>query len=109
VGGNGQVWRHWTNGSIAQQLLDDLPLPVPADELGRQEMLRCIHVGLLCIQDDPQHRPGMASVVLMLSSRSATALSAPNEPALAIPGERPRAAAPAASINEASVSDLEPR
>jgi hypothetical protein len=27
-------------------------------------MLRCIHVGLLCIQDDPQHRPGMASVVL---------------------------------------------
>ncbi|XVF77739.1 hypothetical protein PTKIN_Ptkin14bG0071100 [Pterospermum kingtungense] len=32
------------------------------------EVLRCIHVGLLCVQQLPQDRPNMASVVLMLGS-----------------------------------------
>ncbi|WVZ99049.1 hypothetical protein U9M48_044403 [Paspalum notatum var. saurae] len=96
------VWGHWTNGTVPQ-LLDGC-----AEERGRQEMLRCIHIGLLCVQDDPQRRPGMASVLLMLNSPSIT-LSAPTEPAFMIPREQPRAAAQEPSINEASVSDLEPR
>ncbi|KAL6619013.1 hypothetical protein ACP70R_034152 [Stipagrostis hirtigluma subsp. patula] len=46
------VWRHWNSGSMAQ-LLDGCP-----DEGRRpQDMLRCIHVGLLCVQEDPQLRP----------------------------------------------------
>lgn len=31
-------------------------------------MLRAIHIGLLCVQQDPQDRPTMSAVVLMLSS-----------------------------------------
>ena len=34
------------------------------------EVLRCIHVGLLCVQQRPEDRPNMSSVVLMLSSES---------------------------------------
>lgn len=31
-----------------------------------KEVARCIHVGLLCVQEDPADRPGMATVVFML-------------------------------------------
>ncbi|KAL1537394.1 non-specific serine/threonine protein kinase [Salvia divinorum] len=44
------------------------------------EMLRCIHIGLLCVQEDAADRPTMASVVLMLSSVF-IALNLPSEPA----------------------------
>nr|CAB3461102.1 unnamed protein product [Digitaria exilis] len=99
------VWNHWSLGSMPL-LLDGYP----ADEPDMQDMLRCIHIGLLCVQEDPQVRPRMASVLLMLNNRIIT-MSAPTKPAFVIPGpeERPRAEAPEPSINEASVSDLEPR
>ena len=106
LAGQGQVWKHWKRGSVAQ-LLDGYP----ADEPGRQDMLRCIHIGLLCIQEDPQLRPSMASVLQMLRHRI-VAMSPPIKPAFVIPGpgERPRPAAPEPlTINEASVSELEPR
>ncbi|XP_055961316.1 G-type lectin S-receptor-like serine/threonine-protein kinase SD1-1 [Mercurialis annua] len=31
-----------------------------------QELVKCIHVGLLCVQQRPEDRPTMASVVVML-------------------------------------------
>jgi hypothetical protein len=34
------------------------------------QVLRCVHVGLLCMQQRPEDRPDMSSVVLMLSSES---------------------------------------
>ncbi|PON53007.1 S-receptor-like serine/threonine-protein kinase [Parasponia andersonii] len=34
------------------------------------EMSRCIHIGLLCVQQSPMDRPSMPSVVLMLGSQS---------------------------------------
>ncbi|PUZ65424.1 hypothetical protein GQ55_3G221700 [Panicum hallii var. hallii] len=99
------VWGHWSRGSLPQ-----LPEGFPADGPGPQEILRCVHVGLLCVQEDPHLRPSMASVVVMLNSRSIT-LPVPAEPAFMTPGEWPRAPAHAQepSINEGSVSDLEPR
>ncbi|TVU19884.1 hypothetical protein EJB05_36063, partial [Eragrostis curvula] len=98
----GQVWRHWSKANM-QPLLDGCP---PNDH-GKQEMLRCIHIGLLCVQDDPQLRPRMASIVLMLNSHS-VALAVPTEPVFTVPGEKMRVAAPEPSVNEASISHLEP-
>lgn len=43
-------------------------------------MIRCIHIGLLCVQENVADRPTMASVVLMLSSFSLT-IAVPSEPA----------------------------
>jgi hypothetical protein len=47
------------------------------------EMLRCIHIGLLCVQDNVANRPTMASVLLMLNDDSIT-LSVPKKPAFLI-------------------------
>lgn len=43
------------------------------------EITRCIHVGLLCVQQHPDDRPTMSTVVLMLSSES-HARPQPQEP-----------------------------
>ena len=42
------------------------------DKYSIHEVLRCIQVGLLCVQERAEDRPTMASVVLMLSSESAS-------------------------------------
>nr|CAB3464859.1 unnamed protein product [Digitaria exilis] len=99
------VWWHWSLGSV-EQLLDGYP----ADEPGKQDMLRCIHIGLLCVQEDPELRPSMASVLLMLKHRITT-VSAPTKPAFVVlSAETPRVAVrEPSSTNEVSVSDLEPR
>jgi len=31
------------------------------------EVIRCIHVGLLCVQQNPEDRPNMSSIILMLN------------------------------------------
>ena len=43
------------------------------------KVLRCIHIGLLCVQQWPEDRPDMLSVVVMLSSDSK--LPQPKQPA----------------------------
>lgn len=92
----------------------------PDEGLRAQEMLRCIHVALLCVQEDPLDRPSMASVVVMLNGRSIT-LPVPGAPAYAVPrrganfrsaarqGMVDAAASREQSVNGASFSDMEPR
>lgn len=43
------------------------------------EALVCIHIGLLCVQDNPNDRPLMSSVVFILENGS-TVLPVPNKP-----------------------------
>ncbi|XP_042383038.1 G-type lectin S-receptor-like serine/threonine-protein kinase At4g27290 [Zingiber officinale] len=57
------VWRHWTQGSALQVIDQDL-----VKQCDSPQILRCIHIGLLCVQEDPTQRPTMANVVLMLNS-----------------------------------------
>lgn len=45
------------------------------------EALLCIHVGLLCVQENPDDRPLMSSVVSILENGSTTFLAMPNQPA----------------------------
>lgn len=44
-----------------------------------KEVIKCINVALLCVQEDPGDRPTMLNVVLMLGSESMT-LPRPNQP-----------------------------
>lgn len=44
------------------------------------EALLCIHIGLLCVQDNPNDRPLMSSVVFILENVNST-LAIPNKPA----------------------------
>jgi hypothetical protein len=43
------------------------------------EILRCIQIGLLCVQERPDDRPDMSAAVLMLNGEKA--LPKPKEPA----------------------------
>jgi hypothetical protein len=63
-----QAWRLWAERSITV-LLDSEVAPAPAKPELRQ-LGRCIHVGLLCVQEKPGNRPSMSEVVEMLSSTS---------------------------------------
>ncbi|KDP20812.1 hypothetical protein JCGZ_21283 [Jatropha curcas] len=69
------VWKHWRNGT-PMEVLD----PTLVDSHSRSEVLRCIQIGLLCVQEDPADRPTMPTIVLMLSSYSVT-LPVPQQPA----------------------------
>ncbi|XVE51182.1 hypothetical protein DITRI_Ditri02bG0018900 [Diplodiscus trichospermus] len=68
------AWRNW-KGQTALDLVD----PCLRDG-SRTELMRCIHIGLLCVQENVAKRPNMALVVLMLNSNSST-LPLPSEPA----------------------------
>lgn len=48
------------------------------DSYALSEILRCIHVSLLCLQEHPKDRPTMSNVILMLGSESA--LVQPKQP-----------------------------
>ncbi|KAL3727915.1 hypothetical protein ACJRO7_032631 [Eucalyptus globulus] len=69
------AWNQWRVGTPLK-VLD----PTIVDSNSRDQVLRCLHICLLCIQEDPAIRPTMATVVLMLSSNSITPPS-PRHPA----------------------------
>ncbi|KAH6763175.1 S-locus lectin protein kinase family protein [Perilla frutescens var. hirtella] len=59
----GHAWMLYKEGK-ALELIESYP--IKPDFLS--EVLRSIHVGLLCVQQSPEDRPTMASVVLMLGN-----------------------------------------
>ncbi|XP_058072821.1 cysteine-rich receptor-like protein kinase 44 isoform X2 [Magnolia sinica] len=72
------AWQHWMDGAAL-----DITDQTVAEQCSRSEVFRCIHMGLLCLQEDATERPTMSSVVLMLNSQSMT-LPAPSPPAFLV-------------------------
>ncbi|XP_050944334.1 uncharacterized protein LOC103485320 [Cucumis melo] len=68
------AWTNWMAGTISNII--DSTLTVGS----RIEMIRCIHIGLLCVQENLTNRPTMTTVVMMLSTSSLT-LPMPSKPA----------------------------
>ncbi|KAF9588065.1 hypothetical protein IFM89_007306 [Coptis chinensis] len=71
--------RHGDSGRKGRRTLD-LVEPTLRECYSRNEVMRCIQTGLLCVQDEVARRPTMASVVSMLNSYSVT-LPLPTAPA----------------------------
>ncbi|KAM3300526.1 hypothetical protein ACQJBY_041507 [Aegilops geniculata] len=69
------VWEHWTAGTVLE-MLD----PCMNKSFSESDALRCIHVGLLCIQGNPADRPMMSTVAMMLGSDTFS-LPTPSKPA----------------------------
>ncbi|XP_033144192.1 cysteine-rich receptor-like protein kinase 11 isoform X2 [Brassica rapa] len=110
------AWRLWINGS---------PLELVDPAIGRNyqsnEVTRCIHIALLCIQENPDDRPLLSNIILMLGSNTSTL------PAPCLPGSFPRSRQELVhvseglesnestgrpttySFNDVSITDLEPR
>ncbi|CAN1336731.1 Cysteine-rich receptor-like protein kinase 10 [Linum perenne] len=71
------AWKNWTDG-MYEHLIDP-----SLRNYSRYEIERCIHIGLLCVQENPNDRPTMASVALMMTS-SSMSLQLPSKPAFFI-------------------------
>ncbi|KAK3424067.1 hypothetical protein EUGRSUZ_F00842 [Eucalyptus grandis] len=67
------VWESYQAGK-SSELID----PCLADTSNLSQVLRCVHIGLLCLQEHPEDRPSMSSVVTMLSSDNS--LAVPQQP-----------------------------
>ncbi|VFQ65327.1 unnamed protein product [Cuscuta campestris] len=72
------AWSMWNKGTALE--LIDPTMPVAGST---SDVTRCIHIALLCVQENAGNRPTMASVLLMLSS-SSLVLSRPARPAYAL-------------------------
>ncbi|KAL6197985.1 hypothetical protein ACLB2K_027777 [Fragaria x ananassa] len=85
------AWNLWKDGKevefVEPSLLESSPT---------KEILRCMHIGLLCLQEDPKERPTMSDVVVLLGSDSIE-LPEPKKPAIF-------AASRIAPIHESSTS-----
>nr|CAD1829372.1 unnamed protein product [Ananas comosus var. bracteatus] len=116
------IWERWINGTILE-IVD----PSMGRNYSRNEALRCIHIGLLCVQENPADRPNMSTVVVMLSSETVS-LQAPYKPAFCIGksginsgsfrhqanhyggiGDQSSNSSIPMSPNEVSITELEPR
>ncbi|GAB4826750.1 hypothetical protein Ancab_033632, partial [Ancistrocladus abbreviatus] len=69
-----RAWRLWREGS-AIELVDS----TLGNKFSSEEMIKCIHIGLLCIQEIPAARPKMASIVASLNGESIS-LPSPTPP-----------------------------
>ncbi|RWV77924.1 hypothetical protein GW17_00061184 [Ensete ventricosum] len=91
------------------------------------DVLRCVQVGLLCVQENPYDRPTMSTVAVMLNSETVS-LQSPSRPAFCVgkSGANPNLSSSSnsglpveksdrqtksfpLSPNEVSVSEIEPR
>ncbi|CAH8275868.1 unnamed protein product [Arabidopsis lyrata] len=73
----GCVWRNWKEGKgleIIDPIITDSSSPFM-----QHEILRCIQIGLLCVQERAEDRPMMSSMVLMLGSET-TSIPPPKPP-----------------------------
>lgn len=94
--------------------------PILRESYNQNEIIRTIHIGLLCVQEDPEDRPTMATIVLMLDSSTVT-LPTPKRPAFFIHSgtdtympkgqqfDQSITKSLPVSINEVSISEMDPR
>ncbi|WVZ96470.1 hypothetical protein U9M48_042105 [Paspalum notatum var. saurae] len=78
------VWEHWARGNVVG--LIDPSVSDHRHHLPIEQMLKCLHIGLLCVQRKPAARPMMSWVNVMLCS-STVRLPSLSRPALCIQEE----------------------
>ena len=75
------------------------------------EIVRCILIGLLCVQEDPDDRPTMSHVIVSLQGSESISLSEPKEPAFSvgrvIPSDHQSTTDP--TLNGLTISAILPR
>uniref|UniRef100_A0ACD5UKT6 Uncharacterized protein n=1 Tax=Avena sativa TaxID=4498 RepID=A0ACD5UKT6_AVESA len=76
----GYAWQQW-NEDKGEEMIDPLIRP----SCSVRQVMRCIHIALLCVQDHAQDRPDIPMVIVMLSNDSST-LPMPRPPTLMLRG-----------------------
>ncbi|KAE9615840.1 putative protein kinase RLK-Pelle-DLSV family [Lupinus albus] len=101
-------WRLWCEGK-SLELID----PILGETYIDSEVMKCIHIGLLCVQEEAIDRPTMSTVVVMLASDTMV-LPNPNHPAFSVgrkikEEESTSKSSKDASVNEVTISNVVPR
>ncbi|XP_048317901.2 G-type lectin S-receptor-like serine/threonine-protein kinase At1g11410 [Ziziphus jujuba] len=106
----GHIWELWKGGRVLDIVDPILCQPFSAQE----EISKCIHIGLLCVQEGATHRPTMSAVISMLAND--TTLPPPNTPAFIFNQKTSHNAdastsrsGEAASLNSVTITTLEAR
>lgn len=89
----------------------DLIEPLIKESWEEVEAVRYVHIGLLCTQEDPDHRPTTGLVVRMLGGDTVP-LARPSQPAAARDVTTLNPICPiddASTVNEVTLSDVSPR
>ena len=68
-----QIWHLWKEERALEMVDSSLK-----ESCSGHEVLRCIQIGLLCVQEDAFERPSMSAVVVMLNSE--ISLPSPRQP-----------------------------
>ncbi|CAH2038277.1 unnamed protein product [Thlaspi arvense] len=102
------AWSIWNQGEISG-LVD----PEIFDPLFETEIQKCIHIGLLCVQEAANKRPSVATVCSMLSSEIAD-IPQPKKPAFlsrngASEAESSENSDLKASVNSVTITDVSGR
>ncbi|KAJ7981664.1 receptor kinase 1 [Quillaja saponaria] len=102
----GHAWNLWKEGRPLE-LVDNCM----GESCDLSEVLRCIHISILCMQQHPQDRPNMSSVIMMLESK--IALPPPKQPGFLIvhnhDGDSSSSKNASASVNDLSITVLDAR
>ncbi|KAF8090841.1 hypothetical protein N665_0463s0001 [Sinapis alba] len=103
------VWKCWREGKV----LNVVDPSLIETKVLSDEIMKCIHIGLLCVQENAESRPTMAYVVVMLSASSFT-LPRPSQPGFCpLDGEssssRGNHTSSIPSFNSVSITQLVPR
>nr|GLL45713.1 putative receptor-like protein kinase At4g00960 [Ipomoea trifida] len=103
-----EAWEHWRDGSPLK-ILD----PTLEKYYAENEVIQCMHIGLLCVQEYANDRLTMGEVMCMLNNYSANNWATPHEPAFYGNGSKrmPREIEleQSMTVNEVSISELYPR
>ncbi|KAI4368192.1 hypothetical protein MLD38_016778 [Melastoma candidum] len=106
----GHFWELWKGGRCMEIVDESIAVDEPHSW---KEVLKCIQIGLLCVQELPTDRPTMSTVVFMLGNE--TVLASPQQPAYTIRKKNNMGTTnnsssdSAASINQATISIIEGR
>nr|GMD53815.1 G-type lectin S-receptor-like serine/threonine-protein kinase At2g19130 [Ipomoea batatas] len=85
------AWKLWKEGKTREFVQE---WPIPLEPKHEREVVKCIHISLLCVQERPEDRPRMPTVLTMLNNETCESLSRPNQPAFV-----PRTSMPSTSTS----------
>ncbi|KAK8675381.1 hypothetical protein V6N13_033448 [Hibiscus sabdariffa] len=102
----GHVWELWKEDKAMESVDSTLD-----DSYSTDEILKCIQIGLLCVQEHATHRPSMSTVVSMLSNEAS--LPSPVQPAFienkTHKGDEISSSEGTKSVNAVSITMIEAR
>ncbi|KAH1120603.1 hypothetical protein J1N35_003763 [Gossypium stocksii] len=103
----GYAWRLWNEGNI-WSLVDKIISESELNSKNEKEIWKCIHVGLLCVQEYAKDRPTMSTIISMLNNEISD-LHPPKQPAFTQAPLISHVVEERVSLNDVTLTDFDGR